>query len=104
MLLVLFWGHAGVATAGKPELDPSYVDGKIYYMIGPHVIVNAITTHPQLYAQSEELYLLVYPLNPTGSTTLGCSIAEMTKCGMAFSRDLLANHAPVQALGSISVL
>jgi len=71
MFLVLFWGPAGVASAGKPELDPSYVDGKIYYMIGPKVIVNAIVTHPQLYAQSEELYLLVYPLNPTGSTTLG---------------------------------
>ena len=57
------------ANAGKPELDPSYVDGKIYYMIGPKIVVNAIVTHPQLYAQSEELYLLVYPINPSGTDT-----------------------------------
>jgi len=37
-------------------------------MIGPHLITNP---NPNLYAQSEELYLLVYPINPTGSTTLG---------------------------------
>ena len=58
----------GVAAAGKPDIDPSYVNGKIVYMIGPHLITNP---NPNLYAQSEELYLLVYPLNPTGSTTLG---------------------------------
>ena len=60
---------AGSATAGKPAIDPSWVDGKIYYMIGPHVIENAIVTNPQLYAKSEELYLLVYPINPSGSDT-----------------------------------
>ena len=59
----------GVATAGKPDLDPSYVDGKIYYMIGPKLITDAIDTNPQLYAQSEELYLLVYPINPSGTDT-----------------------------------
>jgi hypothetical protein len=58
----------GVANAGKPDIDPSYADGKLVYMIGPHLITNP---NPNLYAQSEELYLLVYPINPTGSTTLG---------------------------------
>lgn len=54
--------------AGKPAIDPSWVDGQIYYMIGPHILT---APNPNLYAQSEELYLLVYPLNPSGSTTLG---------------------------------
>lgn len=63
--LLLTWG---VANAGKPAIDPSWANGKIYYMIGPHLITNP---NPQLYAQSEELYLLVYPLNPTGATDLG---------------------------------
>lgn len=67
-LLVSCLVPGGVATAGKPDIDPSWVDGKIVYMIGPHVIPNP---NPNLYAQSEELYLLVFPLNPTGSTTLG---------------------------------
>lgn len=58
----------GLTFAGKPDIDPSYVDGKIVYMIGPHLITNP---NPNLYAQAEELYLLVYPINPTGSTTLG---------------------------------
>jgi hypothetical protein len=58
----------GVAAAGKPDIDPSWADGKIVYMIGPHLITNP---NPNLYAQSEELYLLVFPINPTGSTTLG---------------------------------
>ena len=57
----------GLTFAGKPEIDPSYVDGKIVYMIGPHLITNP---NPNLYAQAEELYLLVYPINLTGSTTL----------------------------------
>ncbi len=65
VLALLF---TSAAEAGKPAIDPSWVDGQIYYMIGPHLITNP---NPQLYAQSEELYLLVYPLNPTGSTTLG---------------------------------
>jgi len=63
MVTVLFFGLAGLANAGKPAIDPSYVDGKIYYMIGPHVIVDAIDTNPQLYAQSEELYIVAYPIN-----------------------------------------
>ena len=68
-LLFTFMLVAGAATAGKPDLDPSYADGKVYYMIGPKMIVNAINTNPKLYAQAEELYLLVYPINPSGSDT-----------------------------------
>ena len=50
------------ATApGKPEIDPTYANGQTVYMIGPHLIVNARATQPQLYAHSEELYLVVYP-------------------------------------------
>jgi hypothetical protein len=58
----------GTAFA-KPELDPSYVNGKTVYMIGPHMIVNARQTQPNLYARSEELYLLVYPVNDKGAYT-----------------------------------
>jgi len=57
------------AVAAKQEIDPTYADGKVVYMIGPHLIVNAAVTNPQLYAQSQELYLLVYPINPTGTAT-----------------------------------
>lgn len=50
------------ATApGKPEIDPTYANGQTVYMIGPHLIVNARETQPQLYAHAEELYLVVYP-------------------------------------------
>jgi hypothetical protein len=62
-LLVSFLLPGGLANAGTPAIDPSYVDGKVYYMIGPHVIADAIDTNPQLYAQSQELYLLAYPIN-----------------------------------------
>ena len=62
-LLVSLLMTGGLANADKPAIDPSYVDGKIYYMIGPHVIVDAIDTKPQLYAQSQELYIVAYPIN-----------------------------------------
>src|SRR5262249_29884234 len=52
--------------ADKPEIDPSWANGKLVYMIGPHIIQGANVTQPQLYAHAEELYLLVYPINPTG--------------------------------------
>jgi hypothetical protein len=68
-LVVTLLVSGSVATAAKPEIDPSYAEGKLYYMIGPHVIVNAIATRPNLYAQAEELYLLVYPINPGGTDT-----------------------------------
>lgn len=46
---------------GKPEIDPTYANGKTVYMIGPHMIVNARETQPNLYAHAQELYLVVYP-------------------------------------------
>lgn len=50
------------ATApGKPEIDPTYANGQTVYMIGPHLIVGARETQPELYARAEELYLVVYP-------------------------------------------
>ena len=58
-MLALTLISASSAIAGKPEIDPSYADGKVYYMIGPHLITNP---NPNLYAQSEELYLISYPI------------------------------------------
>lgn len=52
----------GVATptahAATQEIDPSYANGVTVYMIGPKLITNP---NPQLFAQSEELYLVAYP-------------------------------------------
>ena len=47
--------------SGKPDVDPTYANGKTVYMLGPHLIVNARETQPNLYAKAEELYLVVYP-------------------------------------------
>jgi hypothetical protein len=52
---------AAAVPTGKPEIDPSYANGKIVYMIGPHTIVNARATKPNLYARAEELYIVAYP-------------------------------------------
>jgi len=49
------------AANGKPELDPSYANGKTVYMIGPHLIMGARESMPNAYAKAEELYLVVYP-------------------------------------------
>ncbi len=68
LLLVPALLPGGAANAAKPEIDPSYANGNIYYMIGPHVIPNP---NPNLLAQAEELYIVVYPINPTGATDLG---------------------------------
>lgn len=65
-ILSFFVFAAGAANAAKPEIDPSYADGKIYYMIGPHVIPNP---NPNLLAQAEELYILAYPINKDGTNT-----------------------------------
>jgi hypothetical protein len=48
-------------AALKPEIDPTYANGKTVYMIGPHMVVNARETMPNAYAHAEELYLIVYP-------------------------------------------
>jgi hypothetical protein len=52
---------AMAAANGKPELDPSYANGKTVYMIGPKLIVGARESMPNVYAKAEELYLVVYP-------------------------------------------
>lgn len=58
------------AVGGKPEIDPTYANGKTVYMIGPRMIVNARETQPNLYEHAEELYLVVYPqqVEPTPSS------------------------------------
>jgi len=56
------------ALADKPDIDPTYANGQTVYMIGPHIIPDAPAN---LHDQAEELYLAVYPINPTGSTALG---------------------------------
>jgi hypothetical protein len=64
---LFLWSGNSLRAAGQPEIDPSYANGQTVYMIGPHFIVGA---KPNLLAQAEELYLLVYPqeiLRPDGS-------------------------------------
>jgi hypothetical protein len=48
-------------ATGKPEIDPTYANDTVVYMIGPHLIVDARTKMPNMYAHAEELYLVVYP-------------------------------------------
>ena len=69
LTLVFALSMALPVAADKPEIDPSWANGQLVYMIGPHIIQNAIQTQPNLYAHSEELYLLVYPINPSGTDT-----------------------------------
>ena len=59
--------HSNGNGSGKPEIDPTYANGKTVYMIGPHAIANARETQPNLYAHAEELYLLVYPPGTDGA-------------------------------------
>ena len=49
------------ANAVKPEIDPTWANGVVVNMIGPHVIVGARESQPELYAHAEELYLVVFP-------------------------------------------
>jgi hypothetical protein len=55
---------AGSAAADKPDIDPTYANGQTVYMIGPHLIPDAVDTMPNAYAHAEELYLLSYPHSP----------------------------------------
>jgi hypothetical protein len=59
---------AGPAAAAKPDLDPSYVNGQTVFMIGPHLVTDP---SPGQLNAAEELYLAVYPINPSGQTDLG---------------------------------
>jgi hypothetical protein len=56
---------AAQAALGKPDIDPTYANNTTVYMIGPHVTQNARTTMPNAYAKAEELYLVVYPQDPS---------------------------------------
>ena len=62
---VLVWSTSAVAD--KPEIDPTYANGQTVYMIGPHLIVDARDTQPNLYAHAEELYLVTYQTNPANA-------------------------------------
>ena len=59
--LTASFSQAPAAAPGKPEIDPTYANGKTVYMIGPHLIPNARETMPNAYEHAEELYIVVYP-------------------------------------------
>ena len=59
--------HSSGNGAGKPEIDPTYANGKTVYMIGPHLIMGARESMPNAYAHAEELYLLTYPPGTNGA-------------------------------------
>jgi hypothetical protein len=52
---------ASMGQGAKPVTEATYANGKTVYMIGSHMIPNAATTMPNLYAHAEELYLVAYP-------------------------------------------
>lgn len=69
-LLVLAFASitvSGSANAAKPDIDEVYSQGNIYYMIGPHTIMNP---NPHLFAHSEELYIVAYPWDGTTAPVL----------------------------------
>jgi hypothetical protein len=81
------------ATSGKPEIDPTYANGKTVYMIGPKMIVNARETQPNLYNHAEELYLVVYPQQnaPTpGSPPITLPSGYQPQCNPCFHPGLPA--------------
>jgi hypothetical protein len=65
MLALLLVTPSGVAVAGKPIIDVSYANGEVVYMIGPRIITDP---NPNLFAQSEELYIVAYPINENPGT------------------------------------
>ena len=67
--LALIASHS--AAGGKPEVDPTYANGKTVYMIGPHLVTNARETMPNAYEHAEEVYLLVYPQSTTPTADSG---------------------------------
>jgi len=78
---------------GKPEIDPTYANGKTVYMIGPHLIVNARETMPNAYAHAEELYLVTYPqatLPTPGSGQITLPSGYQPQCNPCFHPGLPA--------------
>jgi hypothetical protein len=84
---------AAPAGKGKPEIDPSYANGKTVYMIGPHLIVGARESMPNAYAKAEELYLVVYPqatLPAPGAGPITLPSGYMPQCDPCFHPGLPA--------------
>ena len=75
---------------GKPEIDPTYANGQTVYMIGPHLIVGARETQPNLYAHAEELYLLTYPVAPGTSGPITLPSGYQPQCNPCFHPGLPA--------------
>jgi hypothetical protein len=59
------FSNAPATPPGKPEIDPTWANGKTVYMIGPHAIPGARESMPNLYDRAEDLYLVVFPQSPT---------------------------------------
>jgi len=53
-------GTLSAHAAGKPQVDASYANGTVVYMIGPHMDTSP---NPNLLAHAPELYILAYPVN-----------------------------------------
>ena len=64
-------GVAGSSSAAKPEIDPTWANGELVYMIGPKIIPNARQTMPNAYEHAEELYLVVFPQATTPAPGAG---------------------------------
>ena len=75
---------AGGAGAGKPAIDPTYANGQTVYMIGPHLIMDARDTQPNLYAHSEELYLATYPVAAGTSGPITLPSGYQPQCNPCF--------------------
>lgn len=63
-LIAVAVGAMPVAAA-KPGVEPMYSNGTTVYMAAPPTIASPAAHVP------DDLYLAVYPINPTGSMTLG---------------------------------
>jgi hypothetical protein len=86
-------GAVAAVGTGKPEIDPTYANGKTVYMIGPHLIVNARETMPNAYAHAEELYLVTYPqatLPTPGSGPITLPSGYQPQCNPCFHPGLPA--------------
>ena len=86
-------GAVAAVGTGKPEIDPTYANGKTVYMIGPHMIVNARETMPNAYAHAEELYLVTYPqatLPTPGSGPITLPSGYQPQCNPCFHPGLPA--------------
>ncbi|MGH7603254.1 MAG: hypothetical protein ACRENK_04560 [Gemmatimonadaceae bacterium] len=90
---VAFSRGSGEAAMGKPDIDPTYANGKTVYMIGPHMIVNARETMPNAYAHAEELYLVTYPqatLPAPGAGPITLASGYQPQCNPCFHPGLPA--------------